>query len=132
MTGAAWPAARRDDKSAPFFDAAANGRLEIKRCPADGQLLAPEASSCDRCGGAELEWAPAVGSGQLVSWTVVHRAPTGAHAELVPYTVGIVELLEGPWLYARIVDTPRPAVGLRLQARFVHPDDGDGYPVFGP
>ncbi|MGX9672878.1 Zn-ribbon domain-containing OB-fold protein [Mycobacterium sp. HM-7] len=64
-----------------------------------------------------------------MSWTVVHRAPNRAYTDVVPYTVGIVELSEGPWVYARIViDEPR--CGVALKAEFVHPEDGESYPIF--
>ncbi|WP_370937371.1 Zn-ribbon domain-containing OB-fold protein [Amycolatopsis sp. cg13] len=125
----AWPAIQRDTKSAPFFDAAARDELVIKRCTGCGQALPPEALVCTTCAGTALDWIPAEGSGTLLTWTTVHRAPNRAYTDLVPYTVGIVELSEGPWLYAR-VDTARPSPDLPLRAEFVHPGDGESYPVF--
>lgn len=130
MTTPQWPAPHRDDKTAEFFDAAADGRLLLKRCSVDDEYAAPEATGCDHCGGASLDWHPAAGTGELVTWSVVSRAPTAAHGEVVPYVVGIVELTEGPWLYARIVDSAQLAVGAAATAHFIHPDDGDSYPVF--
>ncbi len=44
----------RDDASAPFFDAAREGRLLIRRCVSCGRLHPP---SQQRCGDSdELEW----------------------------------------------------------------------------
>lgn len=127
-TAAIWPPMQRDGKSAEFFDAARRGELVIKKCGGCGELLAPEAAVCTTCGGTELTWVPAAGTGTLITWTVVHRAPNRAYAELVPYTVGVVELTEGPWIYARIVGTPSAATPLRVA--FEHPTEGESYPIW--
>lgn len=124
-----WPTIQRDDKSAAFFDAAARDELMIKRCAECEQPLPPEATVCTSCTSTDLNWTNAQGAGRLISWTVVHRAPNRAYAGVVPYTVGIVELAEGPWLYARI-ETDAPGAGLPVRARFVRPEEGECYPVF--
>ena len=119
---------QRDSKSAEFFEAAKRDELVIKRCRC-GRALAPETAVCTSCGRNDLGWETAAGTGELVTWTVVHKPPNAAFADLVPYTVGIVELTEGPWLYARI-DHENPLAGLALTATFVHPDAGESYPGF--
>lgn len=126
---AAWPSMRRDEKSAKFFDAAARGDLAIRRCTSCSASLAPEAGVCTRCGETSLEWARATGAATLVAWTVVHRAPSRAYGDLVPYVVGLVEIAEGPWLYARLdVESPRSAMD--LDVTFVTSPDGESHPVF--
>jgi hypothetical protein len=130
---ATWPPVQRDGKSAPFFDAAARGRVAIRRCSSCGRHSPPEAVACAHCGGLDLTWAESDGPARLVSWTVVHRAPNPVFAELVPYTVGIVELAEGPWLYARIADDEPSTLhaGLPLHAEFEPAAEGaESYPVF--
>ena len=124
---ATWPPPVRDEKSAPFFEAAARDELAIRRCRACATALAPEAVSCTACGRDDLDWTTATGEARLVTWTVVTRAPSAAFAELVPYTVGVVELAEGPWLYMRVEhDTPlRSDQPLRIE--FIHV--GESYPV---
>lgn len=124
-----WPLIERDAKSAEFFDAAARDELVIKRCDHCDQALPPEAAVCTTCGRTELSWTPASGTASLVSWTVVHRAPNRAYTDLVPYTVGIVELTEGPWLYAHIA-TDAPTAGMPLRAEFAHPRGGESHPIF--
>lgn len=124
-----WPPIARDTKSAAVFDAAARDELLIKRCEHCTQLQPPEAAVRTSCGHTDLTWLPATGTGRLVSWTVVHRAPNRAYADLVPYTVDIVELSEGPWLSGRI-DADRPHAGMPLHARFIRGGTGGSYPVF--
>ena len=104
----------RDDESAPFFDGAARGELMVKRCDACGHHVRPVAIACTACHGTDLSWAASAGTGTLVSWTVVH----GRGDDVV---AGIVELDEGPWIHARLVDTDptRLAVGASVAAEFV-------------
>ncbi|MEU8413487.1 OB-fold domain-containing protein [Amycolatopsis japonica] len=129
MTEHAWPPITRDAKSGPFFDAAARDELLIKHCDRCARASAPDAAVCTGCGGTELSWVRAAGTATLVSWTVVHRAPNRAYTDLVPYTVGIVELTEGPWLHAR-VDIATPSAGMPLRAEFVHADGSESHPIF--
>jgi uncharacterized protein len=114
---------RRDGRGDPFFDGAASDLLMIRRCDACGEWYAPDAHGCPACGSDELGWAEASGDAVLVSWTVAHSR-TGA-----PATAALVELAEGPWMYAGLA-VDAPSAGLALRARFVHPDEGESYPVF--
>jgi len=104
----------RDEESAPFFDAANEGELVIKRCEACGHFAGPATSVCPACHGRALAWAIASGRGSLVSWVVIHGREGAT-------TAGIVELDEGPWLDARLVDVEATAlaVGRAMVVRFV-------------
>jgi uncharacterized OB-fold protein len=127
---------RRDERSAPFFDAAAADRLLIRRCAKCGRWLAPEAGGCDGCDGEDPGWAAASGHGTLVSWAVLHprASPPGQPARTV---LALVELDEGPWLHTGLTSTSPAAIaalraGQRVAASFVHPPEGESYPVFTP
>ncbi|MCW2864688.1 MAG: hypothetical protein JWP48_6396 [Actinoallomurus sp.] len=114
---------RRDGRGDPFFDGAAEDRLMTRRCEACGRWYAPDATDCPECAG-ELAWAEASGEAALVSWAVAHSR-TGETAPLA-----LVELAEGPWMYGRLDAVAAPREGLPLRASFVHPDEGESYPVF--
>lgn len=83
--------ARRDARSATWFDALAEGTLLIRRCGC-GHHSRPDATACPACRSEELGWVCAAGTG-----TVVCLIREGA------VTLGLVELDEGPWLHARLV-----------------------------
>jgi acetyl-CoA acetyltransferase/uncharacterized OB-fold protein len=123
---------RPDARDAPFFAAAADSVLMIKRCAGCDAWLAPTAGACPRCGeNTDLAWAPASGNGALVSWSVVHPRQDGPLA--VP---ALVELAEGPWLATGLrLAGPGELACLRagepVAAEFVHPAEGAAYPVFG-
>ena len=120
------PEAVRDDESAAFFEGAARGELMIKRCDACGRHLRPVAIVCTACHGPDLSWVAASGNGTLVSWTVVHGGGGGAAS-----VAGIVELDEGPWFHARLVDVDTAAlsVGAPLAVAFVDAGN-ERVPVF--
>ncbi|MBE9374606.1 OB-fold domain-containing protein [Saccharopolyspora sp. HNM0983] len=123
---------QRDAESAPFFDAAAEGRLLIRRDRTTGALISPtEQTGPD--GSADLEWVPAAGSGTITSWAVVHDKPD-ADGRTNPLVVAIVELAEGPWLRAQIVRTAPDEVrtGMAVTVEFEQPAGGEAIPVFAP
>lgn len=115
---------RRDGRTDAFFDGAADDRLMLRRCEPCDQWFAPDANDCPECGEEELTWSAASGEGTLVTWTVAHSR----HAE--PATLAIVELAEGPWLRTRLDGVTELREGLPLHAHFVHPADGESYPLF--
>jgi uncharacterized OB-fold protein len=62
---------------------------------------------------------PASGDGELVTFSVVRRAPSAAHKHRVPYVIGIVKLPEGPQMMASIVDVDIDALIPGMAVRLV-------------
>lgn len=80
----------------------------LRACTGCAALFAPDTWVCKTCEG-DLEWVPSTGRGAVVSWTRLDPAAAGgAGARLDPLTIAIVELDEGPWIYAAI-EGPMPA-----------------------
>jgi len=120
----------RDDFSAPFFDATAEGRLLLRWSPSSGEWSDPAARFCSVTQADDLEWREASGRGHLVSWTVKPGRPKDG--EPAPETViGIVETAEGPWLTLLLpdVDRSRLAVGATVRVGFVQPEGSEWLPV---
>lgn len=120
----------RDDYSAPFFDAAAEGRLLLRRS-ADGTHWAPPGVIAAAWAGAdELSWAEAEGLGEVVTWTTIpNREDAGAGT-----TVALIELVEGPWLTVQVQNVA-PAelrVGFPIRIVFRRPEGGEAVPVAVP
>ncbi|MGW3470623.1 Zn-ribbon domain-containing OB-fold protein [Saccharopolyspora sp. NPDC000995] len=116
----------RNEESAAFLDGSARGELLVRRCPRCPLVIAPNVPQCPACGSTELSWLPASGAAALVTWTLV-PVPGGGHV-----VAGIVELAEGPWLHARILDVAPEdlAEGIALSVGFELHDDGEAVPVF--
>jgi uncharacterized OB-fold protein len=125
---------RRDGRTDPFFDGTAAGELMIKRCEACDRWYAPDAAGCPECGEEELSWARASGDAVLVTWTATHGRPAEDGTAPPPVHLALVELAEGPWMYARLdgVTGGDLREGLPLRAEFEHPDEGEAYVLFRP
>ena len=108
----------------------------MRRCPDGGRTFAPHVHACVEHG-VECEWVPSEGTATLVTWSVDPSPPLDA-ALATPdgasSIVGMVELAEGPWMYAAIVgaDPSSLAEGAALQVQFVRPGGGEAVPVFTP
>jgi uncharacterized OB-fold protein len=115
----------RDPYSAPFFDAAAEGTLLLRYSPSSGEWSEPAAQVCSVTQATDLEWRPAAGTGQLVTWTI-----KPGRLSTPDTVVGIVELAEGPWLTVPL-DIPPASLceGLPIRVTFVRPEDSEPLPI---
>ena len=118
---------QRDAWSTPFFDAAARGTLMILQCGSCQQFSSPQARHCAFCSSAELEWVPSAGRGEIVTWTVLHRRENGTTAP--GYTVAIVQLQEGPWMYVNAAPDLALQAGQPVSIIFTPVDGGESLPV---
>jgi uncharacterized OB-fold protein len=111
--------------SVPFFEAAAQGRLELQRCADCERFQFPPRLICVHCSSRSVVWTVTSGRGTVYSFTVVWRPPTPAFADDVPYTVALIDLDEGPRMMTNIVECDCDAVfvGQRVQARFAERGD---------
>jgi uncharacterized protein len=108
----------------PFWDYVSDFELRAQRCADCGELRLPAGPVCPVCWSEGADWVKLSGRGELQSWVVFRRQYHDAFP--VPFTVGLVELEEGPRLEAPLVDveTPRWRMPLTLVWR-------DGVPCFG-
>ena len=123
-----------DEASAPYFEAAAQGRLMLMRCRACGTYRYPSRDRCDACWSTDTEWVPASGRATLHSWVIFHQVYHPAFADKVPYNVAVVELEEGPRITTNIVGCEHDALraGMPLEVVFETVADGVALPKFRP
>ncbi len=114
-------------EAATWFEAAGEQRLLVQRCAdCDGAQHYPRAL-CTVCGGTNLTFVESNGSGQVVSWTTVHRSPDPDRFP-VPYTLAIVELDEGVRCLSRL-DAAEPRCDARVSLAW-DTIDGRQLPTF--
>ena len=120
--------------TAPYWQAALQGELQLPRCAACAKFHFYPRSTCPSCGSPNLAWQKVSGLGEVYSFTVVHRAPSKGFEARVPYVVAVVALAEGPHLMTRLVQVQPDAVciGMRVMVEFEPQDDETTLPVFRP
>ena len=77
-----------------FYKFLAQQKLMAGKCLKCGKIHLPPRPLCDKCFSQEFKWIPVSGKGKLLTYTVIHIAPTQFQA-MAPYAVGIVELENG-------------------------------------
>ncbi len=122
-----------DDLDAPFWAACREHVFHVHRCGTCGRAYWP-ASTCLEHGAAAMAWAPASGTGEVFTYTVVHHAYDPALAAALPYVAAVVRLDEGPFFHTDIAGCPPEDVhvGLRVRVVWETLDDGTVLPHFAP
>ena len=112
----------------PYFDAAAQGRLMIKRCAACGEHHFYPRPLCPFCFSERTEWMEAKGTGSIYTFSVSRRASP------VPYAIAYVTLDEGVTMMTNIVDCDLDAIriGQRVRVVFKPTAAGPPVPMFAP
>jgi uncharacterized OB-fold protein len=103
--------------SAPFWQAAREGRLVVQRCEDCGHRQLYPRSLCTACGEQRLGWHECSGRGRVKTFTVIRRAVSAAYEPDVPYVVALIELEEGPTLMSNVVGCVPEAVGIGAPVR---------------
>ncbi len=113
------PLPRRTPTSAPYFDAAREGRVRLQRCPRDGFFFYPR-SRCPDCLGDDWAWEDVSGRGTVYSFTVDRVGLDPAQRRRIPLVIAIVELEEGTRLTTNLVGCKpeEVEVGLPVVATF--------------
>ena len=103
--------------TAPFWEAAEQGRLIIQHCEDCGSAIFYPRPICPHCWNSHLSWRDASGKGTLRSWSTVHRPGHPGWEPAAPYTVGIVKLVEGPTMLSLILKATTAAFALDAPVR---------------
>ncbi|MFT3816541.1 MAG: Zn-ribbon domain-containing OB-fold protein [Rubrivivax sp.] len=118
------PVANADSR--PYWNAARERRLVIRRCKACGELHFMPRHLCPHCWSEDLEWVDAKGGGRVHSFSIIRRASDPAFASRVPYVVALVELDEGPRMMANILGDDALSVAIGDTVALTFEDRGDG------
>lgn len=123
-----------DDETRPYWDAAREGRLLIKRCRDCGAAHHYPRPFCPCCWSQAVEWEDASGAAVLYTWSVVHQNDLPPFPDRVPYVAAVVDLAEGPRLMTNVVDCDPDTltVGMQLRVAYRELDEETTIPVFVP
>ncbi|MEI5522391.1 OB-fold domain-containing protein [Streptomyces brasiliscabiei] len=104
--GARFDLPETDGFSRTYWEAAAEGRLLIRRCEAAGCGRAHHypREFCPYCWSEDVRWEEASGHATLYTWSVVHRNDLPPFGERTPYVAAVVDLVEGPRMMTEVVE----------------------------
>lgn len=137
MTNAyAGPLPVKQPESDFYWERAQSRELWLRRCNACDRAYFYPRDFCPVCGGRDVEWAQASGKGTLHAFAIVHRAPTPAFRDRVPFVAAMVDLEEGARVPANLVgvepDPSRIAIGMPVEVDFQDVAPDVTLPVFRP
>ena len=120
-----------DERSQPFWDAAAEHRLVLARCSHCDRFCHPPDAACPHCGSTDpqFSYVPVEGSGAIRSWTVMRQSFLRGFD--VPFVLVDVELAAQPGLrlIGRLVDGPEAPLGRGTPVRLAFEDVAPGVAV---
>ena len=96
-----------------YSDALTKNKLLGLRCNECFQYTCPPKMTCQECGSLDLEIIELRGEGVIRTFTQTFVAPQGRECE-APYTVVLVELVEGPWIAGNLIDISPDGVTMDL------------------
>jgi hypothetical protein len=120
------------EETAPFWAAAAEGRLVVERCQSCGAESFPPRGICRRCHSRSMEWTEVAGPGNVYSFTVNYQRWLPDLE--VPYSIVLVEFPEHPGV--RVVGRLRgcapetAAIGMAVDVGFEPGPGGVAIPSF--
>jgi uncharacterized OB-fold protein len=123
-----------DSETQPFWDAARDGRLLLKRCRSCRRAHYYPRPFCPFCWSRDVDWEEASGNATLYTYSIVHRNDLPPFGERVPYVAAVVDLEEGPRAMTNIVEAELDAlkIGMPLRVQFRPISDQFTIPVFAP
>lgn len=123
-----------DPDTQPYWDAARDGVLLLRRCRDCGRAHLYPRPFCPTCWSEAVDWEEASGRASLHTWSVVERNDLPPFRDRVPYVAAIVELDEGPRMETNVVDCAPEELAIDMPLEVAFRDEGDDLtvPVFRP
>ncbi|MCU1594967.1 MAG: hypothetical protein JWO12_2359 [Frankiales bacterium] len=118
----------------PYWDAAKEGRLLLRRCASCGRAHAYPRPFCPHCWSEDVPWEQASGRARLYTYSTVFFNDLPPFNERLPYIAAVVDLEEGPRMMTGLVETEGVdlQLGMALEAVFLPLDDTLAAPFFRP
>lgn len=116
---------------APFWRAAAGGKLLIPTCNACARTYWHPRPRCPHCGSADTGWRESAGKGVVHTWTIVRQSGDPYFKTRVPYAVAMIQI-DGVRMMTNLVDTPLEslAIGMAVEVTFEPAAGGIAIPLF--
>ena len=108
-----------------FWKAAREHKLVFQRCKYCGLFVNRPRPMCPRCLSTEKEWVESEGKGIVYSWVNFVYANAAYPGIQVPYTVVVVEMVEGVRIVSNLYDVKPEDVYVGMPVEVVFDDVAD-------
>ena len=119
-----------------YWEKAKAHELWLMRCNDCNKAYFYPRPICPLCFSRNTGWFQSTGRGTVHAFAIVHRGPTPAFRDRVPYVTAMVELEDGVRLPTNLVDVePEPAaikVGMAVEVVFEDASETITLPMFRP
>ena len=104
----------------PFWDAAKQHKLVLKKCKDCGNIDHPPYLYCTNCQSENMEWVEASGKGKLYAYAINHYMVPFPFWDDMPYVVAMIDLAEGVRMISNIVECEHDKLknGMELEVIF--------------
>lgn len=128
------PLPKPDKDSEVYWQAARRHELLLQQCSDCERFRFYPRSVCPHCLSDKFRWRPSSGRGRVYSFTIIHRAPTPAFRDQVPYVLALIDLDEGVRMMSNVIDCDPGVVriGLRVEVIFADVTPEISLPKFKP
>ncbi len=110
--------------------------LWLRHCKSCDKAYFYPRDICPHCFSRDTDWIQSSGHGIVHTFSIVHRGPTPAFRERVPYVAALVELESGARIPTNLVEVePDPSaikVGMAVEVVFEDLNDTISLPMFRP
>jgi uncharacterized OB-fold protein len=120
--------------SQPFWDAAREHKLVLKKCSSCGFIDHPPYLYCTNCSADEHEWVEASGKGTLAAYAINQFGVPFPFWVDLPYVVALIDLEEGIRMISNIVECDQEKLtnGMALEVVFDDVTDEVTLPKWRP
>lgn len=118
-----------DALTAPFWEAAGEGRLVIQNCAICDRLQNPPLPACSACGSADgMGWKQMSGRGTIYNYCVVYDTPVALLQEDEPFNLAVVALDDDPGIqmYSHLPGTGVDEVPIGGKVEVVFEESANG------
>jgi len=119
--------------AAAWRERAAAGEAVVQKCTTCNEIQMHPRRRCTACGSDKLGVEGVSGEATLYTFSVILRNAPSDFQDQLPYTLGIVQLREGPRMLTRIVDCEPERLRCDMPMRWILADvGGRSMPCFRP
>ena len=104
----------------PFWESLREHRVKVQKCSGCSAFRYVPKEICSKCLSTDYVWAPIRPTGEVYTYTIVHRAPTAAYQADAPYALVHVAMDDGFRMIARMINTPPESVRIGQRVKVAY------------